>query len=575
VYLPFIIVALLAAAAATVLTVIGPDKLKDLTDEVMKAVLPLSIADGSLAVIRGVDMEAVKVIALTLLAFYVTAAGLNLLRQLTFAVVTARVTKKMRTDLSNKINKLPLKYYDKTQIGDVISRVTNDVDAIGQTLGQGLGESVSALFMVFGSMFMMFYTNVILAVITIVSTLVGFALMVIIMKVSQKYFTAQQKGLGEINGHIEEIYSGHTVVKAYNGGADAKRVFEEINGELYVTNWKSQFLSGLLMPIMAFSGSLGYVAVCVVGALLAQSGMITFGVIVAFTIYMRLFVNPLNQFAQSMQGLQRAAAAGERIFGFFDEAEMEDEGGKTARLTDTKGGIELRNVRFGYTPDKTVINDFSAKVEPGQKIAIVGPTGAGKTTIVNLLMRFYELDGGEILMDGIPAASVPRNDVHDRFAMVLQDTWLFEGTIKENVIYSKQGVTDAEVVDACKAAGLHHFIRTLPNGYDTVLNETNSLSAGQKQMLTIARAIIQNSPLLILDEATSSVDTRTEVLIQRAMDKLTEGRTSFVIAHRLSTVKNADLILVMDGGDVVESGTHDGLLAKGEFYSELYNNQFA
>lgn len=398
--------------------------------------------------------------------------------------------------------------------------------------------------------------------------------MLLIMSKSQKHFNTQQRGLGHINGHVEEIYSGHNVVKAYNGGRKAKKIFERINGSLYDSGWKSQFMSGLMTPIMSFIGNFGYVAVCVVGAALAMNGTISFGVIVAFMMYIRLFTQPLSQLAQSMQQLQRTAAASERVFEFFDEEELADESQKLKRLENIRGEVEFKNVRFGYEKDKTIISSFSAKVKAGQKIAIVGPTGAGKTTMVNLLMRFYEIDSGEIIIDGIPICQVTRENVHDQFCMVLQDTWLFEGTIKENIMYSKQGVTDEEIVAACKAAGIHHFIRTLPHGYDTVLNDKVNLSAGQKQLVTIARAMIQNSPLLILDEATSSVDTRTERLVQAAMDKLTHGRTSFVIAHRLSTIKNADMILVMRDGDIVESGNHNELLEKGGFYAELYNSQF-
>ncbi|MEM5769449.1 MAG: ABC transporter ATP-binding protein, partial [Bacillota bacterium] len=414
----------------------------------------------------------------------------------------------------------------------------------------------------------------ILALVAIGSTLIGFVLMALIMSKSQKYFTVQQQGLGDINGHIEEVYSGHNVVKAYNGGSKAKKTFEEINTSLYDSGWKSQFMSGMMMPIMGFIGNFGYVAVCVVGAALAMKGTISFGVIVAFMIYIRLFTQPLSQLAQSMQQLQRTAAASERVFEFFDEEELSEESQQLKKLENVKGHVEFQNVHFGYEKDKTIINNFSAQIKAGQKVAIVGPTGAGKTTMVNLLMRFYEIDSGEIRIDGIPISHVTRENVHDQFCMVLQDTWLFEGTIKENIIYNKQGVTDEEVIAACKSVGIHHFIRTLPQGYDTILNDKANLSAGQKQLVTIARAIIQNLPLLILDEATSSVDTRTERLVQDAMNKLTQGRTSFVIAHRLSTIKDADLILVMKDGDIIESGDHEELLGKGGFYAELYNSQF-
>ena len=521
-----------------------------------------------------IDFTAVFNIAILLVIFYASSAIFSFIENYMMATMSARVSKKMRTDISRKINKLPLKYFDKTSYGDVLSRVTNDIDAIGQTLNQSLDNLVRSVTMFFGVMIMMFYNSWILALVAIGSSLIGFTLMMAIMKNSQKYFIIQQQGLGNINGHIEEIYSGHNVVKAYNGGKNAKKTFESINETLYDSGWKSQFMSGLMMPLMQFVGNFGYVAVCVVGAALAMNGTISFGVIVAFMIYIRLFTQPLSQLAQSMQQLQRTAAASERVFEFLDEEELADENQKINKLENIKGDVEFKNVHFGYDKDKTIINDFSAKVSAGQKIAIVGPTGAGKTTMVNLLMRFYETDCGEICIDGIPINHVTRENVHDQFCMVLQDTWLFEGTIKENIIYSKQGVTDEEVVAACKAVGIHHFIRTLPNGYETVLNDKANLSVGQKQLLTIARAMIQNAPLLILDEATSSVDTRTERHVQEAMDKLTYGRTSFVIAHRLSTIKNADSIIVMKDGDIVEIGSHIELLEKGGFYADLYNSQF-
>jgi len=480
----------------------------------------------------------------------------------------------MRNDISFKINRLPLKYFDQTSIGDTLSRVTNDVDAIGQTLNQSIATLVTAIVTFIGALIMMFYNSWILALTAVGASLIGFALMMIITRKSQKYFIAQQRGLGNIGGHVEEIYSSHNVVKVYNGGREAKRAFEKYNGDLYASAWKSQFLSGMMMPLMQFIGNFGYVAVCVVGAALAMNGTISFGVIVAFMMYVRLFTQPLSQMAQAANNMQRAAAAGERVFVFLDEPELTDESQKRFLLHDVQGAVEFKNVRFGYSPDKVIIHDFSARVKPGQKIAIVGPTGAGKTTIVNLLMRFYDLDSGQILLDDVPTDMVPRENVHEQFCMVLQDSWLFEGTIKENIIYSKPGITDEQVIDACKTVGLHHFISTLPDGYDTVLNDKASLSEGQKQLVTIARAMIENAPLLILDEATSSVDTRTERIVQAAMDQLTEGRTSFVIAHRLSTIRNADLILVMDHGDIIESGNHSELLAQGGFYAELYNSQF-
>lgn len=469
---------------------------------------------------------------------------------------------------------MPFAYFNKTSYGDILSRVTNDVDTIGQTLNQSIGTLITATTLFIGSIVMMFVTNWLMALVAIGASIIGFMLMFTIVAKSQKHFTAQQNQLGVINGHIEEMYTGHNVVKVYNASRKSKKKFENINGELYSSAWKSQFFSGLMMPLMSFVGNLGYVAVCVLGGVLALNGTITFGVIVAFMIYVRLFTQPLSQFAQAANNLQRTAAASERVFEFLEESEMNDESEKLARLSEIKGNIEFKNVKFGYLPEKIIINDFSVKVNAGQKIAIVGPTGAGKTTIVNLLMRFYELNSGEIIIDGVPINTVRREDVHDVFDMVLQDTWLFEGTIKENIIYSKTGVTDAQVVEACQTVGLHHFIQTLPNGYDTVLNDKASLSEGQKQLLTIARAIIKNSPLLILDEATSSVDTRTEQMVQQAMDKLTQGRTSFVIAHRLSTIKNADTILVMKDGDIIENGNHNDLLAKNGFYADLYNSQF-
>lgn len=570
-YMPVIITALVIAALGTVLQIIGPDQLKNMTNEIIKG-LPALI--NGVPVPGAIDFTAVFKIGMLLVFFYGVSGIFSFAENFIMATVTAKISKSMRTDISKKINKLPLKYFDKTSYGDVISRATNDVDAIGQTLNQSLDNLVRAITMFVGSLAMMFYNSWILALVAVGSTLIGFALMMIIMSKSQKHFMTQQQGLGDINGHIEEVYSGHNVVKAYNGGRAAKKTFEDINNSLYDSGWKSQFMSGLMMPIMNFIGNFGYVAVCVVGAALAMNGTISFGVVVAFMMYIRLFTQPLSQLAQSMQQLQRTAAASERVFEFFDEEELTDESQKLKRLENIKGDVEFRNVHFGYEKDKTIINDFSTKVKAGQKVAIVGPTGAGKTTMINLLMRFYEIERGEIYIDGIPISQVTRENVHEQFCMVLQDTWLFEGTIKENIIYSKQGVTDEEVIAACKAVGIHHFIRTLPHGYDTVLNDKANLSAGQKQLVTIARAIIQDSPLLILDEATSSVDTRTERLVQEAMDKLTQGRTSFVIAHRLSTIKDADLILVMKDGDIIESGNHKELLEKGGFYAELYNSQF-
>ena len=570
-YMPVIVVALIFASLGTVLQFLGPDKLKDMINEVVKG-LPTLIND--VPVLGAIDMDAVLHIGKILAFYYATSAIFSFIENYMLATISAKISRNMRTGISQKINKLPLKYFDKTSYGDVISRVTNDVDTIGQTLNQSLDNLVRAVTMFVGSTVMMFYTNGTMALTAIGASVIGLVFMMVIMAKSQKHFKAQQQGLGDINGHIEEIYSGHNVVKVYNGGRGAKKTFEGINGTLYDSGWKSQFMSGLMMPLMQFIGNFGYVSVCVVGAALTMSGAISFGVIVAFMMYVRMFTQPLSQLAQSMQSLQRTAAASERVFEFFGEDEMADESQKLKRLESIKGNVEFRNVSFGYDNDRTIINDFTAKIDAGQKIAIVGPTGAGKTTMVNLLMRFYETNSGEILLDGTPINHVTRENVHDQFCMVLQDTWLFEGTIKENIIYSKQGVSDDDVEAACKAVGIYHFIRALPNGYDTVLNDLANLSVGQKQLVTIARAMIQNAPLLILDEATSSVDTRTERIVQEAMDKLTQGRTSFVIAHRLSTIKNADTILVMNDGDIVESGNHSELLKKGGFYAELYNSQF-
>lgn len=570
-FLPAIMVALISAFFGTVLQIIGPDKLKDMTNEIMKG-LPTMIQGKPL--VGAVDMTAVAHIAWILVLFYGAAFVLNYAQSLIMATVTQTISKKMRTDISQKVNRLPLKYFDSTSYGDVLSRVTNDVDAIGQTLNQSLGTVITAITMLIGSLVMMLLNSWILALTAIGASLIGFGLMMLIMKRSQKYFAEQQNELGQINGHIEETYTGHNVVKVYNGSRESKEVFEKSNRKLYGSAWKSQFLSGLMMPLMSFVGNFGYVAVCVVGAVLAMNGSITFGVIVAFMMYIRLFTQPLSQIAQAMNNLQRTAAASERVFQFLDEPELENEAEKQFGLTQVRGDVEFENVKFGYTPGKPVIHNFSAKIKAGQEVAIVGPTGAGKTTLVNLLMRFYDLDGGEIRVDGVPIQQVPRENVHGQFGMVLQDTWLFEGTIKENIIYSKEGVSEEEVVAACKKMGLHHFIMTMPEGYNTILSDKASLSEGQKQLITIARAMIQNAPLLILDEATSSVDTRTERIVQQAMEQLTQGRTSFVIAHRLSTIKNADLILVMKDGDIVESGTHLELLAQNGFYAELYNSQF-
>jgi len=570
-YLPVVIIAMIFAAAGTVLQIIGPDKLKEMTDEIMKGMPHL--LNGT-PVLGAIDLNAVRNTGFLLVFFYAGSTVINFIQGYIMATISQKISMNLRTGISKKINKLPLKYFDKTSFGDVLSRVTNDVDAIGVTMNQSIGSLVTSITMIAGSVIMMFYNNWIMALTALITSVFGFAFTAVIMKKSQKYFVRQQKDLGEVNGHVEEMYSGHIAVKAYNAGAESKRIFEKVNFSLFESGWKSQFLSGLMMPLMQFIGNFGYVAVCVTGAALAMSGRISFGVIVAFMIYIRLFTQPLSQLAQVFQSLQRIAAASERVFEFYEEEEMADESKKANNPISIKGDIEFRNVKFGYIPGKTVIHNFSANIKAGQKIAIVGPTGAGKTTIVNLLMSFYDLEGGEIFLDGIPISCVPRKFVHEQFSMVLQDTWIFEGTIKENIVYCKQDVPDEKVIEACKAAGLHHFIKSMPQGYDTLFNDKVNLSQGQKQLVTIARAMIQNAPMLILDEATSSVDTRTEHLIQKAMDKLTYGRTSFVIAHRLSTIKHADLIFVMNEGDIIESGNHNELLAKKGFYADLYYSQF-
>ena len=562
-YLAVIVVALICAVAGTILTILGPDKLSDLT----------KVITGGIA--TGIDMERVKSIGLTLVAFYVGSAILSLGQQFIMATVTQNVTKQLRSDISGKINRLPMAYYNKTSTGDVLSRVTNDVDMISQSMNQSIGNLVSAVALFFGSLIMMFKTNVIMTLTAVIATMIGFGLMSLITSHSQKYFSRQQANLGALNGHIEEIYSGHTVVKAYNGEKNAKKVFDELNNNLRDSAFKAQSLSGLMQPLMAFIGNFGYVAVCVMGAVLTMKGYIGFEVIVAFMMYIRLFTQPLAQIAQATQSLQSAAAAGERVFAFLGAEEMPDESDKTEKLGKAEGYVDFEHVKFGYEDtDKIIIHDFSARAKPGQKIAIVGPTGAGKTTLVNLLMRFHEIQSGDIKIDGISTWDMKREEVRSQFCMVLQDTWLFEGTVRENLVYNTENVSEEKIEAACKAVGLDHFIRTLPHGYDTILNDQVSLSQGQKQQLTIARAMIANKPMLILDEATSSVDTRTELQIQKAMDALMQNRTSFVIAHRLSTIKNADLILVLKDGDIIESGNHEELLAKGGFYADLYNSQF-
>ncbi|MDU2131702.1 MAG: ABC transporter ATP-binding protein [Finegoldia magna] len=569
-YFPLILIAVVASVIATILQIIGPDKLKLITDEITKG-LP-KIVKGK-PVVTAIDMDSVKSISLMLLIFYLSSLVLNLLQRFIMADVTQKISKSFREGIANKINRLPFSYFDNTTFGDILSRVTNDVDTISQSLNQSVGTLLTSIVMIIGTVVMMIYNSGILAITTILSSLVGFVFITIIMKKSQKYFKEQQQNLGDINGQIEEVYTGHNVIKAYNAGARAVDEFEQTNTKLYTSAWKSQFLSGLMMPIMQFAGNFSYVMVCIVGGALAINGKISFGVIVAFMIYVRLFTNPLSDIAQSFNTLQRAAAAGERVFEFLNEKELEEEN-VTEKLDRAKGEVEFKDVRFGYNPDKIIIKDFSVKVNPGEKIAIVGPTGAGKTTIVNLLMRFYEINDGQILVDGINTKNLSRDNLRDQFCMVLQDSWIFEASVRENITFGEKDITDEELIDVCKRVNLDHFIRTLPQGYDTILNDKQSLSQGQLQLLTIARAMVSHAPMLILDEATSSVDTRTEIIVQDAMDELAKGRTSFVIAHRLSTIKNADLILVMKDGDIVEKGKHDELLKRDGFYAQLYNAQF-
>lgn len=563
-YAAVFVIAILCAVCGTVLQLLGPDKLSDIAKYIEAGLLSGNI-----------DMDSIVALAITLVCFYAAGWLLSTAQHWIMATVTQRISKSMRKDISHKINCLPMSYYNRNSTGDVLSRVTNDVDTIGQSLNQSIGNLVSQVVLFVGSFIMMLVTNRVMAFTAVAATLLGFVFMMAIMSKSQKYFFAQQRSLGALNGHIEEIFSGHTVVKAYNGEAQAIKTFDELNETMRESGFKAHCLSGLMMPLMTFIGNFAYVAVCIVGGSMALSGEIDFSVIVAFVMYVRYFTQPLSQIAQSMQSMQSAAAAGERVFEFLEAEEMADESHKTAKLENAKGQVEFDHVKFGYEDSgKTIIHDFSALAKPGQKIAIVGPTGAGKTTMVNLLMRFHELQGGEIRIDGIPTSQMTRENVHAQFCMVLQDTWLFEGTVRENLIYNTEGVTEEKMRQACKAVGLDHFVRTLSKGYDTVLNDQVNLSQGQKQQLTIARAMIADKPMLILDEATSSVDTRTELVIQNAMDALMKGRTSFVIAHRLSTIKNSDLILVMKDGDIIESGTHNELLAKNGFYADLYNSQF-
>lgn len=618
-----LVISLILAMISSILALVAPDKLSDLTDTITLGIQPniteeivenimkdesisvedkmefkelLSYANDSEKIDTNlllskmdklpesiynkvkpqIDMVKVKSIAIFLVILYIISALFNYIQSILMTITSNKFAKKLRSSISKKINKLPLKYFDTHETGDILSRVTNDVDTIAQNMNSSLSMLVSSLTLLIGSIIMMFATNWIMAITAIVASLIGFTLMGFILGKSQKYFTQRQIELGNLNGHIEEIYSGHNVVKAYNGQKDANQEFDKLNRKLYECNWKSQFLSGIMQPMMMFVGNFGYLAVCVVGALLTMNNVISFGVIVAFMIYVRMFTNPLSQIAQAMTSLQSTAAASERVFDFLDEKEMTNESKLKGRLNKktVRGEIEFKNVKFGYDENRTIIKDFSVKVKPGQKIAIVGPTGAGKTTMVNLLMKFYEINSGDIIIDGVSTKELTRENIHDLFIMVLQDTWLFEGNIRENLKFNKSKITDEKIMEVCKVVGVDHFIKTLPGGLDSKIGDNDSISQGQKQLLTIARGMIKDAPFLILDEATSNVDTRTEELVQKAMDKLTKGRTSFIIAHRLSTIKNADLILVMKDGNIIEQGNHKELINKNGFYAELYNSQF-
>lgn len=561
----WVVVALILAAASAIITIIGPDKVGEIANV---------ISDGLLGEI---DLAAITKIGATLVCLYCLSAAFSFLQNYIMAVVTLKMSYRLRGELSEKINTVPLKYFNTTSQGDILSRITNDVSTLQQGLTNSLPTIIGATAQFVGCLIMMFITEWRLALISLGVTFIGMIITVLIMKRSQKYFADRQRCLGALNGYIEESYSGHETIKLSEAERQVNKVFDKLNIDVYNANWKSQFLSGIMQPLMSVISNVAYVAVCVVGSILAVNGKINFGVIVSFILYVRLFTSPLTQIAQGLTNLQTASASAGRIFDFLESEDMPDESDKTAELTCVKGNVEFKDVRFAYpdTPDKIIIKDFSASVKSGQKVAIVGPTGAGKTTMVNLLMRFFDINGGDITIDGVSINDMKRENDHDLFSMVLQDTWLFEGTLRENLVYNMSGVTDEDLERVCRACGLDKFVRSLPGGFNTELSESSSISAGQKQLITIARAMLQNSPMLILDEATSSVDTRTELVIQRAMDELTKGRTSFVIAHRLSTIKNADLILVMNEGDVIEKGTHDELMEKGGFYSTLYNSQFA
>ena len=562
--IPVIVIALILAAIGAVTTILGPNRIGDITNY---------IKDGIMGTI---DMAGIARVSLILAVIYGVGALCNFAQHFIMAGITQNLSRRLRSEINSKIHRIPLKYFSVNAYGDVLSRVTNDVDTISQSLSNSLATIVTSAAQFVGCLIMMFVTNAVLAITSIAATIAGMVLMLVIMKRSQRYFIRRQQALGTLNGYIEEMYNGHDVIRVSNAGDSVKATFARLNADMRDANFNSQFLSGLMQPLMNFMGNLGCVAVCVVGAILTMNGKIEFGVITAFMIYVRLFESPLKQISQGMTNMQSAAAASERVFEFLEEEELPDETGKVRTLDNVRGAVDFDGVRFAYPdqPEREIIHGFTAHVAPGQKVAIVGPTGAGKTTIVNLLMRFFDTTGGRILLDGVPSTDLSREQVHDMFGMVLQDTWLFEGTVRENLTFNLEGVTQEELDKVCRACGLSHFVETLPKKYDTVLSNSSEISVGQKQLMTIARAMLQNSPMLILDEATSSIDTRTEMLVQQAMDRLTEGRTSFVIAHRLSTIRNADLILVMRDGDIVEQGRHDELLARGGFYSELYNSQF-
>ncbi len=565
-YVVAILVALFFSMVAAITSIIGPNKINDL----------MNVIESGIQSIDGISMPNFLKICYFLISIYILGAIVNYCQQFIMADVTQKTSKRLRSDINKKINQLPLSYFDTTTRGDILSRITNDVDTISQTLSSTIANLVNAITLFIGVIIMMFVVNWELALVTIASSIIGFILVFFILTFSQKYFNKRQKNLGDMNGHIEEIYSNHHVVKSYNGESKAIEQFDVINKELYRNNYKSQFLSGLMQPIMNFSGNLSYASIFIVGVFLILNGNsnVGFGTIISFTIYARLFSQPLSTFAQSLTSIQQASAASRRVFEMLEAPNLEDESKKNKKLEEVKGDVEFKNVQFGYHKDNLIIKNFSIELKRGQKVAIVGPTGAGKTTIVNLLMRFYEVTSGDILIDGVSIQEMKREEVHNLFDMILQDTWLFHGSVRENLVYNKENVTNETLDMVCKAVGLQHFIQTLPNGYDTILDDSINISEGQKQQLTIARAMIKDAPLLILDEATSSVDTRTEIVIQNAMDQLTVGRTSFVIAHRLSTIKNADIILVMNKGDIIEQGTHEQLLAKKGFYAELYNSQF-